>query len=404
MDPISRYLQDTTPLPSLEQQVLALFQQLECGRLRLGFPSGQVIQLRGALPGPEADLSLLHPGSLAALVTEGLSALPAAYAHGTWQSRDLTRLLYLFCLNPLLFPAPVPQKPRLRERLRTLLPLRHHAVAAAHPLSIIKTAPLPDAAFFAIWLGASLDDGPGLFQADNDTPLLAQATAAEVLLKALGEVRTKDHILEIGGGWGALSEGLCRSGARLTVQSAHPITARHIHARLATLALRQPVTVKEAPLARLAGRYDRIVWVWRPSEPLPAAASEDWAAVFRQLKTLLKQGGRMVAQIATVTPGTASGLPSVLFPEGAPPPRDTVLDAAAAAYLDAGAPLIFGEGTARLYGLWRTALEATCHVDTPVPAQTEARRWLYRLAALEAAHLAGTLTTAQYTFTHRIAA
>lgn len=397
MDSISRYLQDTTPLAPAEQQVLALFQQLECGRLRLGLPSGQVIALRGALPGPEADLSLLHPDSLAALVTEGMPALPAGYAHTTWQSRDLTRLLYLFCLNPLLFPAPLPQKPRLRERLRTLLPLRQRPATAGQPLS----TPLPDAAFFASWLGASLDDGPGLFQADNDTPLLAQATAAEVLLKALGEVRTKDHILEIGGGWGALSEGLCRSGARLTVQSAHPITARHIHARLATLALKQPVTVKEAPLARLAGRYDRIVWVQRPSESLPAAASEDWAAVFRQLKTLLKQGGRIVAQIATITPGTASGLPSVLFPEGAPPPRDTVLDRAAAAYLDAGAPLMFGEGMARLYGLWRTALEATCHVDTPAPLQTEARRWLYRLAALEATHLAGTLTTAQYTFMHR---
>jgi cyclopropane-fatty-acyl-phospholipid synthase len=390
MDAVSRYLLDTATLPDAEKRLLALFQHLECGRLRIGLPSGQTVALRGALPGPEADLMFPHPESLSRLADSGLNALAEAFAHGGWQSRNLTRLLYLLCLNPLLFPAPTPQTLPWPQRLRQrLIPTARH--------SETPPVPLPDVSFFQSWLGKRLDDGPALFQSATDTPLLAQASAVEALLQALGEVRTSDHLLEIGGGWGVLSEVLARSGARLTVQGARAATARHIHARLSALTLRQPVTVKETPVLRLKGRYDRIIWVMRPTEPIP----EDWEAVFRHLKTLLKQGGRFILQSLTAAPGTPAGLRPVLFPDGQPPEREKLILAASAAYLGSPSPLRFGEGIARLYGSWRAALESAAHVDTPPQAQIEARRWLYQLAALEAAQLAETLVTEQFVFTHQ---
>jgi cyclopropane-fatty-acyl-phospholipid synthase len=398
MDPVSRYLHDTTPLPPATQQALARFQQLECGRLRLGLPDGQTLDWRGALPGPEAELTLSDQQAMLGLAHTGLASLPAGFAAGHWHSRDLVRLLYLFCLNPLLFPPPLPQTPGFWGRLRNL---RHRMQPAATSAAAALPSP-PDAAFYENFLGAALDDGPGLFQTDADTALLAQASAREALLKALGDVRTSDSLLEIGGGWGALSEMLCRSGARLVVQSGQPSLARALHARLSGLALKQPVTVKAVPLLQLQGRYERIIWVLRPSEPLPVATEAAWAAVFRHLKSLLKQGGRLVIQTATVAPGTAAGLPPVLFPADAPPAHDAFLAAARNAYLDPSAILPFGADAARLYGMWRLALAATLHVDTAAANQTATRRWLYRLAALEAAHLAGTLATTQYAFVHRV--
>lgn len=397
MDPVNRYVQDTTPLEPAEQQVLALFQQLECGRLRLTFPSGHTVAWAGALPGPEAELTFTAADGLAPLAARGLRGLAHGFAEGHWHSRDLVRLLYLLCRNPLLFPAPSVLVPRWPDRLRRLL----RSGPAAETPALPPVAPLPalTPAFAAPWLGEALDDGPGLFLADSDTAALAQATATELLLKALGAVRTADHLLEIGGGWGALSESLCRSGARLTVQSSHAATARHIHARLARLSLKQPAVVKQQPLTALRGRYDRIIWAERLSEPLPDPAA--WGAVFRQLKTLLKQGGRLVIQMTTAAPQTPAGLPLALFPDGTPPAAETFRAAADAAWLTAETVRPFGPETARLYGLWRLALAPALQVDTAAAQQAEIRRWLYRLAAHEAGHLAGVLTTAQHLFTHR---
>jgi cyclopropane-fatty-acyl-phospholipid synthase len=427
MDPISRYLHDTTTLPAAEQRLLQVFQHLECGRLRLALPSGQTIVLTGALPGPEADLTVLHPDGVTRLVMRGLNHLAQGYITGIWHSRDLTRLLYLFCCNPLLFPPPPAPPPAWRALMTRLLDSLRLQNGPQQPAAADHTSLLPAADFFTPWLGEELDDGPGLFQAEHTTPALAQAAARRSLIEALGPVTATHRLLEIGGSWGCLSVALAGLGACLTVQTRHEITARHCHARLSALPsqparcktgrgemgqsesghgrTRKNVTVKHGTLTQIRGRFDRIVWTARLTEPLPQQWTPQYCTgVFRSLKEKLTQGGRLVVQMPVATSAAVPGLLAVLFPEtspqGAPPSEAALTTAIASAWLRPVASVRFREDCSRLYGTWRETLADTLHVDTPTDIQQETRRWLYHLSALEAGHLAGVVLTLQHRLEH----
>ncbi len=147
-------------------------------------------------------------------------------------------------------------------------------------------------AFFALFLGPTMQYSCGWFEGGTETLEQAQAAKLERICRHLA-LRPGETLLDVGCGWGEL---VCHAalyhGAR-----AHGVTlSREQHAyaqeRIRKLGLEDRATVAHDDFARVKGRWDKIACI----EMFEHVGLENLPAHFRRIRGLLRDDGVFVHQ------------------------------------------------------------------------------------------------------------
>jgi cyclopropane-fatty-acyl-phospholipid synthase len=263
---------------------------------------------------PASDLAAevrVHDAALfAALLRRGSLGGAEAYLEGLWDSEDLVAVVRVLARNRrTLEGLEGGWLPRLARA--ALLPL-HLARRNSRRGSRRNIAAHYDLGndFFALFLDPTLTYSCGLFETPETTLEQASLAKYERACRWL-ELEPRDHLLEIGSGWGGFAlHAAGRYGCRVTTTT----ISREQHAlakeRVARAGLAQLVEVRLDDYRDLRGSYDKLVSI----EMIEAVGHAHLPAFFRACNDRLRPGGAMFLQaIANPERDYAASLRNVDF-------------------------------------------------------------------------------------------
>ncbi len=372
---------------------------LRHGRLRCTTPEGRLIEQRGQLPGPEAELTLHDWRMPWALLLQGQPGFAEAYIDGAWSTPDLTALLTLGALN---FAGPAARSP-LSAPLRALGRLRHAANAntrAGARRNIMAHYDLGNE-FYRLWLDPEMLYSSAFYETPEDTLETAQARKLALIADWLA-VPPEGRVLEIGCGWGALARHLAAAGADVTGLTISPAQLAHARQVIRAAGLDDRANLALRDYRDETGHYDRIVSI----EMLEAVGEAYWPSYFRTLRARLNPGGRAVLQVITIAAEqfadyrrNADFIQRRIFPGGMLPTKAGLAAQASLAGLKPGRVHHFGASYARTLAEWRARFTAAWPTLETLGFDTRFRRlWNYYLCYCEAGFATGRVDVGLYEF------
>jgi cyclopropane-fatty-acyl-phospholipid synthase len=243
---------------------------------------------------PQATIVVRDARVWPALLRGG-RGLAESYVGGWWDSPDLPAVIELAARNM----EPID---RVRRRVSPVVePLRHlRAWAGPNTLGRSRRD-----------ISAHYDLGNGLFELMLDPTMMysgavferRDATLEEAQLAKLDRICAKlalgprDHVLEIGTGWGGFAvHAALTTGCRVTTTT---ISREQHHAavtRVREAGVEDRVTVRLEDYRELQGRYDKLVSL----EMIEAVGWRDFGTFFARCSDLIEPGGAMALQAITV--------------------------------------------------------------------------------------------------------
>jgi cyclopropane-fatty-acyl-phospholipid synthase len=261
--------------------------------LRLVLPTGQLVQLGGS-GRPDATAFVHDDRVFLRLLLRGEMGAGEAYVAGEWSSDDLVGVIRLFLRatgargleSPITRAAQLPALVRHRRAANTR-PGSERNIHAHYDLgNEFYRLFLDDdtlAYSCALWCSAgSLAD--------------AQRAKLDRLCDLLA-LEPRDHLLEIGCGWGGMAlHAAATRGCRVTAitisREQHELASR----RVADAGLADRVTVQYRDYRELDGTFDKIVSI----EMLEAVGYEYLPHYFATCARVLRPGGRFALQSITM--------------------------------------------------------------------------------------------------------
>jgi cyclopropane-fatty-acyl-phospholipid synthase len=263
------------------------------GRLDLELPTGELVRLGDA--GPADARARIHDDRLfLRLLLRGEMGAGEGYVAGDWSSDDVVAVIRLFLRatgargleSPLTRLAQLPAL--VRHRLASNSPSGSRRNVGAHyDLGNAFYAHFLDPETFAyscaIWRGAT-------------TLADAQRAKHDRLCDWLA-LSPRDHLLEIGCGWGGMAiHAAATRGCRVTAITVSRAQHALATARVAAADLADRVAIQLRDYRELDGRYDKIVSI----EMLEAVGYDYLPGYFATCARLLAPNGRLALQSITM--------------------------------------------------------------------------------------------------------
>jgi cyclopropane-fatty-acyl-phospholipid synthase len=282
-------------LPMRARMVLSAAMELVHGTLKITMPDGRAVVVGGKAPGPSAQLVLKNWRLPTRAFTGGTIGVAESYMDGDWESPDVTSFLELFVVNAEAGEKVAGGSSRLLTALQRLRHWLNENTRRGSKKNISAHYDLGNA-FYRQWLDQSMTYSSALFSAGANDLESAQAAKYRALARDVG-IGPRDHVLEIGCGWGGFAEFVAREiGCRVTgltiSREQHDFAAR----RIAEAGLSDKVEIKLQDYRDETGKYDRIASI----EMFEAVGEKYWPVFFGKVKDCLKAGGTAGMQIITI--------------------------------------------------------------------------------------------------------
>ncbi|NGN39739.1 class I SAM-dependent methyltransferase [Mesorhizobium sp. CGMCC 1.15528] len=282
-------------LPAKARMVLSAAMNLARGTLKITLPDGRAVLVGGKAPGPDAQLVLNNWRLPGRAFTGGTIGVAESYMDGDWESPDVTSFLELFVVNSETGERLAGGASWL---LNAVQRIRHWLNENTHRGSKKNISAHYDLgnAFYKEWLDPTMTYSSALFSAGANDLESAQTAKYRALAKDVG-IRAKDHVLEIGCGWGGFAEFAAREiGCRVTGLTISREQHDFATARIAKAGLSDKVEIKLQDYRDETGKYDRIASI----EMFEAVGEKYWPVFFGKVKDCLKAGGTAGMQIITI--------------------------------------------------------------------------------------------------------
>lgn len=149
--------------------------------------------------------------------------------------------------------------------------------------------------FYSIWLDPTLTYSSAIFS-DSEQPLLdAQLAKYDRLCRQL-RLEPKDHVLEIGSGWGGFARhAVANYGCRVTTLTLSEEQERFAKNRFKQEGMDDRAEVRLVDYRHLTGQFDKIVSI----EMLEAVGDDFLETYFSQINKCLRPDGLFAAQFIT---------------------------------------------------------------------------------------------------------
>jgi len=291
--PVSRRFPRAARVGFFERQLRAGLDRLEHGGLELAGPTGR--SHHGRRDGLQARVEVHDARFFRAVALRGSVGAGEAWASGWWTSPDPVAVVRLFVRN----------RAALARLEGGLAHLARPVLAVAHALrrntrlgSRANIAAHYDLSneFFALFLDETMTYSCGLFPHPGASLREASLAKIERLCDRL-ELTERDHLLEIGTGWGAFAlHAARRHGCRVTTTTISRRQHGLARARVAGARLADRVEVLLQDYRDLGGTYDKLVSI----EMIEAVGHAYYPTFFRRCAELLRPDGRMALQAITI--------------------------------------------------------------------------------------------------------
>lgn len=364
------------------------------GAIEAALPDGTQRLLGGRRDGPLATITIHRWRAIRRLVMRGSIGWYDAWADGDWSSPDPVPIFDLFMRNRATLGnvARAKSGARLVARLMHLLRRNHRGnarrnIAAHYDLGND---------FYAAWLDSTLSYSSALFGAD-DTLEAAQHRKIGAILDRLN-LSPGDTLLEIGCGWGGLSEAAAHRGAKVRAITLAAEQQRFVADRLRGL----PVAVSITDYRDLTGEFDAIASV----EMVEAVGQEYWPDYLAAIARSLKPGGHAAIQFIKIAddiwPAYSTNVDFIqacVFPGGMLIHEPQFRALAEMAGLEWRDPRPFGADYAETLRIWRERFDAAVAAGD-IPPRFDRRfidLWRYYLMYCEGGFRGGGIDVVQVT-------
>lgn len=298
----------------------AMLDQMDAGMLRGSvqgsLPDGSRRMLGGRGDGPVAEMNIRKWRALGRIAWSGSVGLYEAWAAGDWDSPDPVQIFALFMLNRNTISDHARARPVMRMIGRSLHRLRRNSKAGSKRNIEFHYDLGND--FYSAWLDESMTYSSALFDEsfiEGQDLCAAQARKNAALLARL-HLKSGEHLLEIGCGWGGLAE----QALRAQNVAYHGITLSHTQKSYADARLQgMDATITLTDYRDVMSQYDAIASV----EMVEAVGQEYWGDYLTCIARNLKSGGRAAIQFISIAddifPSYARGVDFIqryIFPGG----------------------------------------------------------------------------------------
>jgi len=379
----------------MEQLIdVVLSRGLRAGELTLVGRDGVERRFAGREPGPRATVIVNSRCAARRVGLAGAIGLAQGYMDGDWDTPDLDAVLDLGIANL----DPAPSKPTLLDPVTKVWHrLRDNDVDGSRK-NVAYHYDLGNE-FYELWLDETMAYSSALFAGEGEALSDAQLRKWNRMLELL-QPSAKDHLLEIGCGWGgfaihAAKEAGCRVTGVTLSQEQHDWAARCVE----EAGVEDRVDVRLQDYRHVAETYSGIVSI----EMFEAVGCKWWPVFFGRLKDLLAPGGAVALQTITIEEPRFEDyrrhpdfIQRYIFPGGMLPSPERFAEAARREGLAVNEPLFFGDSYARTLSEWATRFEA-CVPDVLAMGFDErfVRMWRYYLAYCRAGFSAGSVDVMQ---------
>jgi cyclopropane-fatty-acyl-phospholipid synthase len=385
---------------SVRNRLLAVVvdRMVRIGSLEL-YAAGELRVRRGVPPLPEASITIHDPNEVANRVMRGGSVgFAEAYIDGLWDTPDLAALLELAVRNHdahrgnRAWPGLIKGSRALWARL-----MPKPGPSAVH--TMVDHYDLGNE-FYARWLDASMSYSSAIFDGTDDLTT-AQRVKYE-RISTLAGIRPGESVLEIGCGWGAMTEHAAgRLGCTVTAVTISSEQHAFVTRRMKEAGLEDRVEVILADFREIGGTFDRVVSI----EMIESIDEASWPPLFEVISRSLLPGGVAALQAITIDSdlhedmiGRDEFIRSYIFPGGALPSMGLMRRLGEEAGLDWIGMTTHGPSYARTLAEWDRRFVSAWPDIVGVSARFDDRffrMWRYYLAYCEAGFRTGRLDGVQ---------
>lgn len=150
--------------------------------------------------------------------------------------------------------------------------------------------------FYKLWLDPTMSYSSALFKNPSDCLQRAQFNKYDRLIDML-DIKSSDHILEIGCGWGGFfSRAVERTGCKVTAVMNSPSQAKHNKEMIAAKGMTQHIDLQEIDYREIQGKYDKVVSI----EMVESVGEQYWNKYFEKVAASIKGKGTAIIQGITI--------------------------------------------------------------------------------------------------------
>jgi cyclopropane-fatty-acyl-phospholipid synthase len=385
-----------------EAQLFAFVDRnLEAGTLTVSVPSGERRTFRGAVAGPEAEISFRDWSALKQLFADGSVGFAESYIAGCWDTPDLAALIELAARNRLSARREIQGHTMSRALQRLSHAVRPNSrrgsqrnIAAHYDLGND---------FYTSWLDETVTYSSAVFPSE-DTPLEEAQRHKYRRLLDLIDPKPGERVLEIGCGWGGFAEFAARErGVDVTSITISREQHRYASERIQRAGLGNQVSVQLIDYRDVQGKFDHLASI----EMFEAVGEKYWPAFFDKVAQTVRPGGRAALQVITIDDSAYESyrrkpdfIQTHIFPGGMLPSLNVFRDQVARAGLKVLNEAFYADHYARTLRLWRERFEAAADRLRFDGLDDRFRRlWRYYLAYCEGGFRARTIDVMQVALT-----
>lgn len=387
-------------LPAIVRRSIRMVRALRYGTLDVTLPDGRSIRIPGREAGPHGVLHIHNYRFIRRLLAAADMGVAESYMAGEWSSPDVTSFLELFCVNHDVVENKLTRSPLARAFLKV-----HHWLNANTKRRARKNISAHydlGNAFYSQWLDSTMTYSSGLFPTGDEDLPAAQNEKYRRLAVNTG-IRTGEHVLEIGCGWGGFAEFAAKEiGCKVTGLTISQEQFEFARRRMFEAGLAEKVEIRFQDYRDERGLYDRIASI----EMFEAVGEKYWPVYFNTLRERLKPGGAAGVQVITIQDryfdqyrATPDFIQRYVFPGGMLPCPGALDRISSAAGLSKTSETIFGRDYARTLALWRDRFWASWPSLEPLGFDARFKRlWEYYLHYCEAGFRAGNIDVRQIVY------
>ncbi len=375
-----------------------LGKRLPVGELVTSWPDGAEQRFTGSEAGPSVRLDLHDLAAIRRTLLGGSIGFAEGYMNGEWDTPDLPGLLDFAHTSMELAGARGGRSAR-KPLQRALHALRSNSPSRARK-NIAYHYDLGNE-FYELWLDDTMTYSSAMFEGEAAEKDLseAQRTKWNRLLDTL-QPTSRDHLLEIGCGWGGFALHAAReSGCRVTGITLSQEQHDFATTRVAEEGLEGLIDIRLQDYRDVDQTFSGIASI----EMFEAVGEKYWPVFFGKVAELLEGGKRAAIQTITIKDSVFEGyrtdpdfIQRYIFPGGMLPSPERFNLAAADQGLRAGEPVFFGTSYAKTLEGWLSRFD---DVHDQVVAlgfdERFIRMWRYYLSYCRAGFRSGNVDVMQ---------
>jgi cyclopropane-fatty-acyl-phospholipid synthase len=281
-----------------EAILLRIFDKMPYGRLQLELPDGRKIFF-GNGEGQRASVRVSNNIFFTKCVLYGDVGFAESYIDGDWNTDSIADVVGWFILN--IDQCSVLTGKGLRKYVSNMLRFgnklyhttRRNTIDGSRR-NISEHYDLGND-FYSLFLDDTMTYSSGIFRTSDTSLEAAQAEKYDRLCRNL-ELKSTDHLLEIGSGWGGMAVHAAKNYAcKVTTVTISEEQFRYAQERITKEDLEHLIDVRLEDYRHISGSFDKIVSI----EMLEAVGHEYIPGYFAKCNELLKPNGAMAIQVIT---------------------------------------------------------------------------------------------------------